>query len=140
MNPCRCGFHGNHTRECRCTGAQLAQYLGKISGPLLDRIDLHVEVPAVPSQELRTKAAGASSANMRARVFAARERQSARALIRAAGHNRLKNSSPNRPRSPGQPPNGLFRTTLERRQFKLTFSRDRKRPNRLPVAHRPTVR
>jgi len=83
MNPCKCGFHGDPTRECRCTGAQIAQYLGKISGPLLDRIDLHVEVPAVPFQELRTKAAGASSANMRARVLAARERQAARGFINA---------------------------------------------------------
>ncbi len=48
MNPCRCGYHGDQTRECRCTGAQIQQYLSKISGPLLDRIDLHVDVPAVP--------------------------------------------------------------------------------------------
>ena len=83
MNGCKCGFHGDPTRECRCTGAQIAQYLGKISGPLLDRIDLHVEVPAVPFQELRTKAAGASSAQMRERVLAARELQSARGFINA---------------------------------------------------------
>ncbi len=83
MNPCKCGFHGDPTRECRCTGTQISQYLGKISGPLLDRIDLHVEVPAVPFQELRTKAAGASSAQMRERVLAARELQSARGFINA---------------------------------------------------------
>ncbi|MBE7542339.1 MAG: ATP-binding protein [Solibacteraceae bacterium] len=83
MNGCKCGFHGDPTRECRCTGAQIAQYLGKISGPLLDRIDLHVEVPAVPFQELRTKAAGAGSAEMRKRVLAARELQSNRGFINA---------------------------------------------------------
>ena len=43
MNPCRCGFYGDATRECRCTGAQIQQYLAKISGPLLDRIDMHIE-------------------------------------------------------------------------------------------------
>lgn len=86
MNPCPCGFYGDPTRECRCTGAIIQRYLGKISGPLLDRIDLHIEVPAVPYQELRAGgvAGGApsstpvSSAQMRARVVAARERQNAR--------------------------------------------------------------
>ena len=53
MNPCACGFYGDATRECRCTPALIQRYLGKISGPLLDRIDIHVEVPAVPYQELR---------------------------------------------------------------------------------------
>ena len=52
MNPCACGFYGDATRECRCTPALIQRYLGKISGPLLDRIDIHVEVPAVPYQEL----------------------------------------------------------------------------------------
>ena len=53
MNPCPCGFYGDTTRECRCTGAIIQRYLGKLSGPLLDRIDLHIEVPAVPYKELR---------------------------------------------------------------------------------------
>ena len=53
MNPCKCGFYGDATRECRCTPGQIQHYLGKISGPLLDRIDIHVEVPAVPFKELR---------------------------------------------------------------------------------------
>ncbi len=78
MNPCPCGFYGDPTRECRCTGAIIQRYLGKISGPLLDRIDMHIEVPAVPYQELRGKEGAATSAQMRARVCAARELQSAR--------------------------------------------------------------
>lgn len=81
MNPCRCGYHGDPTHECRCTGAQIQQYLGKISGPLLDRIDLHIEVPAVPFQELRAREGGASSSEMRERALAARARQQARGFV-----------------------------------------------------------
>jgi magnesium chelatase family protein len=65
-------------RECRCTGGIIQRYLGKISGPLLDRIDLHVEVPAVPYQELRGKNDGVSSAEIRTRVERARAIQNAR--------------------------------------------------------------
>ncbi len=78
MNPCPCGFYGDTSHECRCTGAIIQKYLGKISGPLLDRIDLHIEVPAVPFKEMRAKDGGASSAEMRARVEAARAIQRAR--------------------------------------------------------------
>jgi magnesium chelatase family protein len=83
MNPCPCGFHGDTTRECRCTGGMIQRYLGKISGPLLDRIDLHVEVPAVPYGELRDRAMSESSAAMRDRVEAARERQRRRGSVNA---------------------------------------------------------
>lgn len=83
MNPCRCGYHGDLTRQCRCTGAQIQQYLGKISGPLLDRIDLHVDVPAVPLNELRSRGEPATSEQLRARVLAARERQVARGWVNA---------------------------------------------------------
>ena len=83
MNPCPCGFFGDSSRECRCTGALIQRYLGKLSGPLLDRIDLHIEVPAVPIQELRGKSEGASSAEMRARVCAARAVQNQRGFINA---------------------------------------------------------
>ncbi|MGH9632741.1 MAG: ATP-binding protein, partial [Bryobacteraceae bacterium] len=72
MNPCPCGFYGDPTRECRCTPAIIQRYLGKVSGPLLDRIDLHIEVPAVPYKELRSNERGVSSADMRERVQAAR--------------------------------------------------------------------
>jgi magnesium chelatase family protein len=78
MNPCPCGFYGDTTRECRCTPAIIQRYLGKISGPLLDRIDIHVEVPAVPYKELRGSAAAGSSAEIRARVESARAIQQAR--------------------------------------------------------------
>jgi magnesium chelatase family protein len=83
MNPCPCGHFSDPSRECRCTGAIIQRYLGKISGPLLDRIDLHVEVPAVPYQELRGKAEGASSADMRARVEEARSLQHSRGFYNA---------------------------------------------------------
>lgn len=83
MNPCKCGFFGDATRECRCTPGQIQQYLGKISGPLLDRIDIHVEVPAVPFQELRGAAPAESSAEMRGRVECARVLQQRRGYYNA---------------------------------------------------------
>lgn len=88
MNPCRCGFHGDATRECRCTGAEIQRYLGKISGPLLDRIDLHIEVPAVAYKELRTRNDGESSAAMRERVLATRAIQQRRGFHNAEIPNR----------------------------------------------------
>jgi magnesium chelatase family protein len=82
-NPCRCGFFGDASHECRCTGAEIQRYLGKISGPLLDRIDLHVEVPAVPYKELRDKRGGRTSGEMRANVGAARRIQHQRGFYNA---------------------------------------------------------
>jgi magnesium chelatase family protein len=78
MNPCPCGFYGDAGRECRCTPAIIQRYLSKISGPLLDRIDIHVEVPSVPYKELRTTAPTESSASIRARVERARGLQHSR--------------------------------------------------------------
>jgi magnesium chelatase family protein len=83
VNACPCGFFSDSTRECRCTGAIIQRYLSKISGPLLDRIDLHVEVPAVPYKELRGKDHGVSSAEMRQRVEAARAIQQQRGFYNA---------------------------------------------------------
>jgi magnesium chelatase family protein len=83
LHGCQCGFFGDPSRECRCTGGIIQRYLGKISGPLLDRIDLHIEVPAVPYQELRGKDGGASSSDMRARVAEARAVQQARGFNNA---------------------------------------------------------
>lgn len=83
MNPCPCGFFGDATRECRCTGAMIQRYLGKISGPLLDRIDIHIEVPAVDYKELRDRRDGVSSAEIRDRVLAARRLQQRRGFYNA---------------------------------------------------------
>ena len=78
MNPCPCGFFGDAGRECRCTPPIIQRYLSKISGPLLDRIDIHVEVPSVPYKELRAAAPTESSASIRARVERARQLQRSR--------------------------------------------------------------
>ncbi|MEW6133786.1 MAG: YifB family Mg chelatase-like AAA ATPase [Pseudomonadota bacterium] len=75
MNPCPCGYLGHYNGKCRCTPDQVARYRGKISGPLLDRIDIQIEVPALPENELLAKATGEPSAAVRERVAAARERQ-----------------------------------------------------------------
>jgi magnesium chelatase family protein len=83
MNPCPCGFYGDPTRECRCTPGIIQRYLAKVSGPLLDRIDLHIEVPAVPFKELRSKGDGVTSAQIRERVEAAREIQLQRGFYNA---------------------------------------------------------
>ena len=80
MHGCPCGFYGDSTRECRCTPAIIQRYLGKISGPLLDRIDIHVEVPAVPYKELRGNSTAEPSSDIRGRVERARAVQSARFL------------------------------------------------------------
>lgn len=78
MNPCQCGHHGEPNGKCRCTPDQIARYRGKLSGPFLDRIDLLIEVPALPADALAGKAEGEASASVRARVIAAQERQSDR--------------------------------------------------------------
>ncbi|HHJ13361.1 MAG TPA: ATP-dependent protease [Gammaproteobacteria bacterium] len=83
MNPCPCGYLGDPERACRCTPAQIARYQGRVSGPLLDRIDLQVRMPRMPWRELERTGAGESSARVRARVLAARERQQARGGINA---------------------------------------------------------
>ncbi len=79
MNPCPCGYAGDPSGRCRCSGDAIARYRGRVSGPLLDRIDLHVEVPRLPQQELLAPMTQAeASAAVRERVSAARERQLAR--------------------------------------------------------------
>jgi magnesium chelatase family protein len=77
MNPCRCGHLGDPRRECRCSPGEIARYRRRVSGPLLDRIDLHIEVPAVSLEELRAHPGESSSAVVE-RVLAARRRQSDR--------------------------------------------------------------
>ncbi|WP_420827043.1 ATP-binding protein [Azospira restricta] len=78
MNPCPCGHHGAPSGRCRCTPEQVARYRGKLSGPLLDRIDLCIEVPAVPAESLQQAPDGEPSQVVRARVAAALVRQHAR--------------------------------------------------------------
>ena len=75
---CPCGLLGDVKRACKCSPVAVEKYMARLSGPLLDRIDLHVEVPAVPFNELTAKADGTSSATMREQVLAARDRQKAR--------------------------------------------------------------
>lgn len=75
MNPCPCGFFTDPMKECTCTPPQIQRYMAKISGPLLDRIDIHIEVPAVKFKELSSKGEGEKSAQIRERVIAAREIQ-----------------------------------------------------------------
>jgi len=72
MNPCPCGFLGDPKRPCKCAPMAVEKYMGRISGPLLDRIDLHIEVPPVPFEDLAKVADGTNSAAMREQVFRAR--------------------------------------------------------------------
>jgi magnesium chelatase family protein len=78
MNPCPCGYFTDPSRPCKCTPTQIDKYLGRVSGPLVDRIDMHVEVPPVPARELRDKREGTDSATMREQVLAAKRRQTGR--------------------------------------------------------------
>ncbi|MEI7864938.1 MAG: YifB family Mg chelatase-like AAA ATPase [Chthoniobacterales bacterium] len=78
MNPCPCGFYGHPKRECRCSPGQIERYRQRVSGPLLDRIDIHVEAPPVEYDELTSKAPAESSASVRARIEAVRQRQARR--------------------------------------------------------------
>jgi magnesium chelatase family protein len=75
MNPCPCGYLGHHNNKCRCTPDQVSRYRAKISGPLLDRIDLHIEVPALREEELTAAATGETSAVIQSRVEHARAAQ-----------------------------------------------------------------
>jgi len=75
---CPCGYHGHFSGKCRCTPDQISRYRSKISGPLLDRIDIQIEVPAVPQDDLLNKADGEASSEIQARVEIARQRQLAR--------------------------------------------------------------
>jgi len=78
MNPCPCGYFGTHARRCKCTPNQVERYISKVSGPLLDRIDIHIEVPAVSFRKLRSRSSGSESAQMRKRVVGARKIQAQR--------------------------------------------------------------
>jgi len=90
MNPCPCGYFNDKSRECMCTPPMIQRYVSKVSGPLLDRIDIQIEVPAVQYKELRGGSASEGSAEIRERVLAARERQHERF---ASAAERTKGSS-----------------------------------------------
>ncbi|MDA0990501.1 MAG: YifB family Mg chelatase-like AAA ATPase, partial [Verrucomicrobia bacterium] len=87
MNPCPCGHLGDSSRECRCTDTQIQKYRNRISGPLLDRIDIHIEVPSMQYRELSSLETGESSHAIRARVMAARAIQEDRFQSAPALHN-----------------------------------------------------
>ena len=96
MNPCPCGYFNDTSHQCSCTPPMIQRYVSKISGPLLDRIDIHIDVPAVKYRELRAGEATESSAEIRARVERAREIQQERFQERLAG-------PPGSPSFPGTP-------------------------------------
>ena len=85
MNPCPCGWYGHPRRACRCTLHELERYRRRVSGPLLDRIDLHIDVPAVPSEVLPAAGTAEASSAVRGRVLVARDRQAQRA--EESGHS-----------------------------------------------------
>lgn len=93
MNPCPCGYLGHGRRECRCAPSQVQRYRSRLSGPLLDRLDLHVEAPPLALAELRAGQPGESSAAMATRVAAARDRQRARFAGTATAHNAAMNQA-----------------------------------------------
>lgn len=75
MNPCPCGYYGSTSRECTCSVEQIAKYVGRLSGPLLDRIDIHVEVQPIPYNDLTSDKTAESSKDIKARVNKARKVQ-----------------------------------------------------------------
>lgn len=101
MNPCPCGYFGDPQKECTCTPIQIQKYRAKVSGPLLDRIDIHIEVPPVRYKELADEAGGESSAPIKSRVNRAREIQKAR-FKRSKVHSNSQ-MSPSQVRKHSQP-------------------------------------
>ncbi len=114
MNPCPCGWLGHPRKPCRCTPAQIQRYAARISGPLLDRFDLRLQVPPVTHEELAAMQPGEASASVRARVIAARERQRARGSLNA----RLAPAQIERFAAPDAEGKALLQTAM--RRFDLT--------------------
>jgi magnesium chelatase family protein len=108
MNPCPCGYFNDKSRDCMCTPPMIQRYVAKVSGPLLDRIDIHIEVPAVQYKELRSTASAEGSTEIRARVLAARELQHDRFLQTPA-------------RVPGKPSRAIFSNAQMSTQQIRTF-------------------
>jgi magnesium chelatase family protein len=78
MNPCPCGYYGSTIKKCTCTMAQINAYRGRISGPLLDRLDIHLEIAPITKAQMLSRRTGEDSASMRAKVLRARQRQTER--------------------------------------------------------------
>ena len=97
LNPCPCGYRNDPRRECHCSVPQIERYMAKISGPLLDRIDIHIEVPAVPFKELSSGAPGTSSADMREQVMIARRIQAERFGNSGSSANEANSESETKP-------------------------------------------
>src|SRR5947207_2123919 len=93
MNPCPCGFFNDRSRECRCTQPMIQRYMQKISGPLMDRIDIHIDVPAVNYKEMRAATEPEGSAQIRERIVRAREIQLRRLSVPASTGNKLSKST-----------------------------------------------
>ena len=89
MNPCPCGYYGDSVKECTCSNVMVTRYQKRISGPLLDRIDIHIEVPRVDYEKLSDDRLGEPSSGVQARVEAARERQRERFSARANGESHM---------------------------------------------------
>ena len=104
MNPCPCGYYTDRNKQCKCSPVAIERYMGRISGPLIDRIDIHVEVPPVPWRQLRGDAVGEtlSSAQMRAQVLSARQIQRRRFGDHGDGKTAVDSTTTNASMSPRQ--------------------------------------
>ncbi len=119
MNPCPCGFYTDPVRECTCSPAEIQRYRKQISGPLLDRIDIHIEVPRLTPDEVMQREPGEPSASVRQRVVVARERQHERFAGTPFHHNAEMNTKALREFCPlADEVEGLLRTAIE--QFALS--------------------
>jgi magnesium chelatase family protein len=126
MNPCPCGYFNDKSRDCNCTPPMIQRYVSKVSGPLLDRIDIHIEVPAVQYKELRGGSAAEGSAEIRSRVMAARERQHARfAAMGNNGNGQVRTRSVGRSASQGVYANAQMTTNQVRLYCELSSDAER---------------
>jgi magnesium chelatase family protein len=119
MNPCPCGYLGDAQRPCTCSALQVQRYRSRVSGPLLDRVDIQTEVPAVPYRELAGAGRGETSAVVRARVDRARRRQLARFAGRLLYCNAQMTPDDLARHCPAEP---AARALLERAMRALVFS------------------